>query len=114
DAEAEAQRRAAAEIEAKRRASEQAAVAAERRADEDAEAKRKAAADDPAEPVQVPGSVPESNVPIDLVAPKPKSLPAPAPEVAREPSLSPPAGVPRRGRAARITLLLLLALIAGG
>lgn len=67
----------------------------------------------PPEPEKVAAPAAEKSVPIDLVSSK-APAPSPAPEVAPEPSLSLPAGLPRRGRVGRFVFLLLPALAAGG
>jgi uncharacterized protein (TIGR02266 family) len=78
--------------------------------------------DEPPQPDR-PASPPavEQSVPIELTAarartptPVPKRAASRAPELAREPSISRPAGVPRKGRAARFVLLLLILAAAGG
>jgi uncharacterized protein (TIGR02266 family) len=77
--------------------------------------------DEPPEPEKAAAPAAEQSVPIELTgararasSPVPDGASSRSPEVAREPSISHPAGVPRRGRATRFVLVLLLLGTAGG
>jgi uncharacterized protein (TIGR02266 family) len=78
--------------------------------------------DEPPEPEMAAAPAVEQSVPIELTAakarapsPQREGAPSRPPEVAREVSITHPAGVPRKGRAARFLLvLLLLGAAAGG
>jgi uncharacterized protein (TIGR02266 family) len=63
--------------------------------------------DEPPEPEKAAAPAVEQSVPIELTAAKARA-PSPAPQMAREPSISHPAGVPRKGTATRWVLVLLL------
>jgi uncharacterized protein (TIGR02266 family) len=77
--------------------------------------------DEPPEPEKVAAPAAEPSVPIALTAARARA-PSPVPEgapsrplaVAREASISHPAGVPRKGRATRVLLVLLILGAAGG
>lgn len=76
--------------------------------------------DEPPEPEKAAQPPAEQSVPIDLMAarvrapsPAAEHIPPPAPQMAREPSISHPAGVPRKGRAMRVLLVLMLLGAAG-
>jgi uncharacterized protein (TIGR02266 family) len=77
--------------------------------------------DEPPEPEKVAAPAAEQSVPIELTAARARApsplrdgAPSRPPEVAREASITHPAGVPRKGRATRFALVLLLLGAAGG
>jgi len=76
--------------------------------------------DEPPEPEKAAAPAAEQSIPIELTAararapsPVPDGAPSRPPEVAREASITHPAGVPRKGRATRFALALLLLGAAG-